>query len=307
MGICLERGVPVLVAILGVLKAGGAYVPLDPAHPEERLRRLLRDAGARVLLTQESLAGSAGGYGGAVLRMDADRAEIEAAPADTPESGVEAGNLAYVIYTSGSTGTPKGVLVEHRQLANYVHAVVERIGLHAPGRYALVSTLTADLGNTVLFPALCTGGTLHVLPGEAVTSSEPFAAYLEQHEIDVMKIVPSHLAALVGGTEGARGLPRRVLVLGGEASLSEWVQELKARAPGLEVVNHYGPSETTVGVLTHRVDGEAVAGTVPLGRPLGNTRVYVLDGAGQPVPAGVHGELYVGGARWDVAISDARS
>ncbi|HEU0079606.1 MAG TPA: amino acid adenylation domain-containing protein, partial [Longimicrobiaceae bacterium] len=301
VGICLERGVPVLVAILGVLKAGGAYVPLDPAHPEERLRGLLRDAGAPVLLTQQSLAGRAQGYGGAVLRLDADREEIEAAPAGAPRSGVEAGNLAYVIYTSGSTGMPKGVLVEHRQLANYVQAVTDRIGLEVPLRYALVSTLAADLGNTVLYPTLCTGGTLHVLSREETTESERFAAYLERHEIDVVKIVPSHLAALVAGTEGARGLPRRVLVLGGEAPRGEWVEGLKGRAPGLEVVNHYGPTETTVGVLTHRVDGGAsggrVAETVPLGRPLGNARVYVLDGAGEPVPVGVYGELYVGGAQ----------
>ncbi|MEW5927747.1 MAG: non-ribosomal peptide synthase/polyketide synthase [Gemmatimonadota bacterium] len=297
VGICLERGVPAIVAILGVLKAGGAYVPLDPAHPEERLRGLLRDAGARVLLTRESLAGRAAGYGGAVLRLDADRDEIDAAPDGAPESGVEPGNLAYVIYTSGSTGTPKGVLVEHRQLVNYVQAVADRIGLREPLRYALASTLTADLGNTVLFPPLFTGGTLHVLPEEAVASSGTFAAYLERHGIDVLKIVPSHLAALASGTGGARGLPGHTLVLGGEASRAEWVRELKARAPGLEVVNHYGPTETTVGVLTHRASGGAAAGTVPLGRPLGNTRVYVLDGAGEPVPPGVYGELYVGGAQ----------
>ncbi|HEV2736487.1 MAG TPA: amino acid adenylation domain-containing protein, partial [Longimicrobiaceae bacterium] len=297
VGICLERGARVPVAILGVLKAGGAYVPLDPAHPAERLRALLLDAGAPVLLTQESLAGRAGGYGGAVLRLDADRAEIAAAPGGAPPGGVEAAHLAYVIYTSGSTGAPKGVLVEHRQLANYVHAAIERIGLHAPMRYALVSTPAADLGNTVLFPALCTGGTLHVLSQDEATVPVRFAAYLERHQIDVVKIVPAHLAAVAGGTGGARGLPRRVLVLGGEASRSGWVRELKARAPGLAVVNHYGPTETTVGVLTHRVEGTAEGETVPLGRPLGNTRVYVLDGAGEPAPPGVPGELYVGGAQ----------
>ncbi len=302
VGVCLERSVELVVALLGVLKAGGAYVPLDPGYPLERLAFMAEDSGAAVLVTTQALETLLPETAVHRVRLDADAARIASADGSALSHArtfalPHSSSLAYVIYTSGSTGRPKGVGVEHRQLCNYVHAAIERIGLHFPLRYALVSTPAADLGNTVLFPSLCTGGTLHVLPQDEATAPGRFAAYLEQHNIDVVKIVPSHLAAMRVGSEGAHGLPRRILVLGGEASRSEWADELRARAPGLELVNHYGPTETTVGVLTCRVRDGAGAGTVPLGRPLANTRVYVLDQAGEPVPLGIPGELYVGGAQ----------
>ena len=326
----LERGPDAIVALLGVLKAGGAYVPLDPKHPPERLAMLLADTVAPVVITQASLrdrlpssprppspdlqnagggrdseppGGEASGNGGvapAIICLDdaGERARIEAESAAAPEVGVRPENLAYVIYTSGSTGTPKGVGVEHRQLAHYTRAVAARLDLPAGASYATVSTLAADLGNTMVFPALAGGGALHVVGEDVAASPERFAAYVAERGINCLKITPSHLAALMAVAEPARALPRQRLVLGGEASRQAWARGLAEMRPGLAVHNHYGPTEATVGVLTHAVDPlapDSPGGTLPLGRPLAGTRAVVLDPRGEPLPIGVAGELYVGG------------
>ncbi|MET0395249.1 MAG: non-ribosomal peptide synthase/polyketide synthase, partial [Longimicrobiaceae bacterium] len=297
VAVLLDPSPRLVVALLGILKAGGAYIPLDPSTPPHRLALVLADAGVSLLVHDEGSRAARPASGAGQVCLDADAAQIESERDDEPATGVRAENAAYLIYTSGSTGRPKGVLVEHRQLSSYVHAVAGRLELRAGMRHLLASSVAADLGNTVLYPALCTGGALHVVPREVATSGERFAEYVERQEIDVLKIVPSHLAALLAAG-GARVLPRRLLVLGGEASPRAWVDELRARAPGLVVVNHYGPTETTVGVLTHQVaDPPAATDRIPLGRPLANTRSYVLDASGQPVPPGVAGELYVGGAQ----------
>jgi amino acid adenylation domain-containing protein len=207
-----------------------------------------------------------------------------------PQTSVEPGNLAYVIYTSGSTGQPKGVAVEHRQLVSYVRGVTARLGLE-PGRsYALVSTPAADLGHTMLFPSLANGGCLHLIAEELATDARALGQYFEERRIDYLKIVPSHLKALHGADGAARIVPRRALVLGGEAASPQWLAELRAQTV---VFNHYGPTETTVGVLTCRVD-EGLA-SVPLGRPLPDAQVHVLDAGLAAQPVGVAGELCIGG------------
>jgi amino acid adenylation domain-containing protein/non-ribosomal peptide synthase protein (TIGR01720 family)/FkbM family methyltransferase len=209
------------------------------------------------------------------------------------------GELAYVIYTSGSTGQPKGVGIEHRQITNYLNAILERLNLPANASFALVSTLAADLGNTVIFPALCTGGVLHVISKERASDAGALADYFREHPIDCLKIVPSHLAALMTHPQGELVLPRKCLVLGGEASSWELIERIQRLAPNCRVLNHYGPTETTVGVLTYEVGREPVehdSKTVPLGFPIANTQVYLLDSFLRPVPLGVPGELYIGGA-----------
>ncbi|MET0399177.1 MAG: non-ribosomal peptide synthase/polyketide synthase, partial [Longimicrobiaceae bacterium] len=297
VAVVLDPGPGLVVALLAVLKAGGAYLPLEPSTPPERLAFVLEDAGVRAVVARESSRAALRRSPAPAVFLDSDAEELARESGDAPDVTTLAESAAYLIYTSGSTGQPKGVVVEHRHLAAYVQAVAARLGLTEGLRHAMVSTVAADLGNTVLYPSLCTGGALHLLPREVTTSGERFAAYVRGHGIDVLKIVPSHLAALLGAG-GPEVLPRRLLVLGGEASQAAWVDELRERAPELAVFNHYGPTETTVGVLTHRVDGGgARGGTVPLGRPLAGTRAYVLDRSGQPVPAGMSGELYVGGAQ----------
>jgi amino acid adenylation domain-containing protein len=225
-----------------------------------------------------------------------DAAEIGAGYEDAG-SGATPANLAYVIYTSGSTGRPKGVAVEHRQLASYVLAVSSRIELPAAASLATVSTIAADLGNTAIFSALCRGGCVHVISRAALSDPESMAAALGCRDVDGLKIVPSHLAALLGGSTPARVLPRARLVLGGEAAPWSLVDRVRELAPACEVFNHYGPTETTVGVLMHRLGtaGERRARTLPVGRPLPGVRVYVVDAELHLTPPGVPGELLVGG------------
>ncbi|HKV08204.1 MAG TPA: amino acid adenylation domain-containing protein, partial [Thermoanaerobaculia bacterium] len=289
VALLLERSPAMIVALLGALRAGAAYLPLDPDSPADRLAFLLGDSGAGVLVTEEgrphdgsvpvvSLTPS-----GALADVGPERSPAPAAPED----------LAYVIYTSGSTGLPKGVMVEHRQLSRYVSGVLTRMALPEGASFATVSTIAADLGNTMVFAALGTGGCLHVIPRERL--SDPFS----RHPVDALKIVPSHLEALLAASEPERSLPRQLLVLGGEASRWELIDRLRSLAPGCRILNHYGPTETTVGVLTREtgtIRREDRRGAVPLGRPLPGARILVLDRHGAPVPVGVTGEIHVGGA-----------
>ncbi|WP_171064372.1 non-ribosomal peptide synthetase [Actinomadura soli] len=302
VGLCLPRGAETVAAILGVWKAGAAYLPLDPSHPASRISYMLADSRAAALIgTAEVLDDLPATGRTRTISVDDPvvAAALEAQPATAPQSEPGPGGLAYVIYTSGSTGRPKGVAVTHGNLANYVVHVPRRVGFGAPGgRYALLQPAVTDLGNTVVFASLTTGGVLHVLDAAAVTDPVAVAGYLARHRIDYVKAVPSHLAALGATGDLSWLLPGSALVLGGEAAPPDWVERLLKAAGDLPVFNHYGPTETTIGVVTGRLDDEAVtAGTVPIGTPVANTAVYVLDGALRPVPAGVAGELYVAGAQ----------
>jgi surfactin family lipopeptide synthetase A len=238
VGLHVERSLEMMVGLLGIIKAGGAYVPLDPAHPQERLAFILRDAQVAVLLTQQPLAAGFTGYQARVVCLDTDW-ELIAQESDTdPVNEAAPDNLVYVIYTSGSTGIPKGVAVEHRQLCNYLHGVSKRLALLNSASFAMVSTLAADLGNTMVFTSLCTGGCLHVLSQERVADPYLMADYFKHHSIDCLKIVPSHLAALHTAPHPEQVLPRRLLILGGEASRVDWVESLQKLAPDCGVLNH---------------------------------------------------------------------
>ncbi len=298
VGLCVERSVELAVGVLGILKAGGVYVPLEPAFPPARLAFLLADSGARLVLTQTDLRTRLVESQAEVIALDEAIESLPVARGRPPGRQVKPGNLAYVIYTSGSTGTPKGVAVEHRQLANYLYGVLERLKLPDAASLALVSTPAADLGHTMLFGALCSGRCLHLITAACAFDPEALADYMQRHRIDVLKLVPSHLTGLLAAADPARLLPRHCLVLGGEAIPWSLIDKVRALAPDCRIINHYGPTETTVGVLTHAL-GSALdrqSATVPVGRPLPNSRVYILDRALAPCPIGVPGELYIGGA-----------
>jgi amino acid adenylation domain-containing protein len=296
IGLYLERSLEMVVALVAVLKAGAAYVPMDVAFPRERLAFMLSDAGVKLVITQSALVTKLPSSGVELVRVDEfDWKNAVGAPG---EVGVTAQNLAYVIYTSGSTGQPKGVCIEHRNIVHYVRGVAERLQLEAGMAYATVSTLAADLGNTVIFPALASGGCLHVVAQERAESRALFAEYLRANRIDVLKIVPSHLAALASGGRPEEVMPARRLILGGEASRLEWIEQLRAAAPHCAIYNHYGPTETTVGVLTYRVGVElpsTPSRNLPLGKPLPDTQIHLLDAQGQRVAAGEKGEICIGG------------
>ncbi|WP_447739001.1 amino acid adenylation domain-containing protein [Pseudomonas laurentiana] len=282
VGVLADRSVGMLASILGVLKAGGAYLPLEPEQPAERLAYMLADSGTRLVLAPGSWQAA---LPAAVQHLDWAQAGNGGA---APIAPVPA-NLAYVIYTSGTTGQPKGVAITHGALANYVDGIATRLPLERIRSMAQVSTPAADLGHTMLFGALCGGHTLHLLLREQVLDAEGFAAYLAEHQVDALKIVPSHLEAML--VAGRAALPGQCLVLGGEAISPGLLGKVRQLAPALKVFNHYGPTETTVGVLVAELNEQS-----SLGQPLANTHVAVLDRCLQPLPAKAKGELYIGGA-----------
>jgi amino acid adenylation domain-containing protein len=297
VALCVERSLDMLVGLLGILKAGAAYLPLDPIVPIDRLSYMVQDAGASVILTQQDLAQRFSEQATPLICLDSDWEVIAQQPDENPLSKATPENLVYVIYTSGSTGKPKGVAVEHRQLLNYLHGILERLDLPEGTSFATVSTFAADLGNTAIFPALCTGGCLHIISHERATSPEALVEYCESHRIDCLKIVPSHLNALLTASHPEQILPKKYLILGGEVLSWQLVEKIRQYAPSCQILNHYGPTETTVGVLTYPVHERMrdKSETVPLGRAIANTQVYILDHYLQPVPIGVAGELYIGG------------
>jgi amino acid adenylation domain-containing protein/non-ribosomal peptide synthase protein (TIGR01720 family) len=298
VGICVERSLEMVVGLLGILKAGGAYLPLDPALPKESLAFRLIDAQVPILLTQKGLFKRENAQVQTTLYLDADGELVAQQSSANPNSEATPENLAYVLYTSGSTGQPKGVAIEHRQILNYLHAILDKLQLPNAASFATVSTFAADLGNTVIFPALCTGGCLHIVSQERATDPKALAEYFLLHPIDCLKITPTHLASLLTSKVFDSILPRQCLVLGGEAASWDLIEKIQQEAPNCRILNHYGPTETTVGVLTYPVSSKPASyhsKTVPIGRPIANTQVYILDRYQQPVPIGVPGGLYIGG------------
>jgi amino acid adenylation domain-containing protein/FkbM family methyltransferase len=298
VGLFVGRSLEMVVGILGILKAGGAFVPMDVTFPQERLAFLLADANINLLLTQSGLAASLPpGSSDQTVWLDTFDWTEDAVPAKD-RTPVSPDDLAYVIYTSGSTGRPKGVCVEHRHIVNYVLGVTERLKFRSGMKHATVSTIAADLGNTVIFPALATGGCLHIISQERCESQAKLSEYFNREAIDVLKIVPSHLAALQTGRNPELVMPKARLILGGEATRLDWLERLRALTSSCEIYNHYGPTETTVGVLTYNVGPQlprTESGTLPIGKPLPNSRVYILDDRGQPVMIGDKGEICIGG------------
>ncbi|TVT49293.1 amino acid adenylation domain-containing protein, partial [Amycolatopsis rhizosphaerae] len=288
VGLCVDRSCDLVVGLLGILKSGAAYVPLDPETPSARRRLALDEAGARLVVTLSRHAADFAEPGRTTVCLDA----LPSGPGPEDGPAVPGGNaddrLAYVVFTSGSTGTPKGVGVSHANLASYTTSIVAALALPDGASYGFLSGVAADLGNTTLFAALCTGGTLHLLPSDYGTDPA------QLRPVDCLKVVPTHLRALLSTVDAASVLPTTCLVLGGEAPDGDLVDTVHRLAPGCRVVNHYGPTETTVGVLTHEIT--AHRRPVPLGSPLPHSDVHLLDAELRPVPTWAEGELHVGGA-----------
>jgi len=299
VGLCMNRSLDMIVGILGILKAGGAYAPFDPSIPTERLVMMLSNSHLDILLTQEYIIETNQLGNIQLIYIDADWNQISKnRNVCNPRNLTNKENLIYVMHTSGSSGIPKAVAVEHRQLFHYIHALTERTGLLQGLYYASVSTIAADLGNTVIFPSLVKGGCLHIIPQK--TSIDPLAMekYFQNNIVDILKIVPSHFIALLKNSKTRRILPQELLILGGEASYWRDIDEIRSIEPNLITMNHYGPTEATIGVSTYTTtsvqDLERYL-TVPLGRPLSNSIVYILDKNHNLLPATIPGEIYIGG------------
>ena len=299
VGICIKRSAETIVAMLGILKAGGAYVPLNPEHPSARLLLQLAESNASILITNGVASVESIDFAGEIIDLERDRALLLEESDSNPPSPGPTANLAYVIYTSGSSGVPKGVAVSHQSLFNYTQFILRRLRVQEPLNFATVSTITADLGNTCIFPALVSGGCLHLIDYDVAMEGALFAEYLAKRPVDVLKIVPSHFSALLAAAGERNICPRKFLILGGEALTPELVSRVSDAAPSCKIINHYGPTETTVGSLTFAVKPHELSthsATVPIGQPIANTRVYILDQHLHLTPVGVAGELYIGGA-----------
>jgi amino acid adenylation domain-containing protein len=287
VGICTERSPAMVAAVLGVMKAGGAYLPLDPAYPGERLGFMLADSGAGVLLTQEHLVGRLPGHGARVVRLDAEWEAIAREPGEAPGPVARGEDLAYVIYTSGSTGKPKGALLCHRGLCNLSEAQRRAFELGPGKRVLQFSPMSFDASVWEMAMSLGNGATLWLSRQETLADGAALTRLLREREIDVVTLPPSVLNVLPAEELGGLG----TVISAGEACTREMVERW---APGRRFVNAYGPTETTVcASMTECRAGEKRPPTI--GRPLPNTRVYVLDGKLRPVPVGVAGELCVGG------------
>ncbi|MBO9732433.1 MAG: amino acid adenylation domain-containing protein [Chitinophaga sp.] len=291
----IDRSAEMIVAILGIVKAGAAYVPIDPDFPADRMAFMLKDTRAEVVVSNN--AGKAklpAGTTAQVVTLDGDAAEIDRCKVKAVAAAASPDGPLYVIYTSGSTGNPKGVVITHRNLTDYLYGLKAVLPVTECSSFGLLSSIATDLGNTVLFPPLITGGTLHVFSKEMISDGELLCDYFAAHPIDVIKIVASHWKAL--SASGRLLLPEKLLIFGGEALETAVVNSIRAYGSHCTIVNHYGPTETTIGKLLHVVGDETVYGHhIPIGKPFSNTRVYVLNAAGKLCPVGVPGELYIGG------------
>jgi amino acid adenylation domain-containing protein len=298
VGLCTDRSTEMVVGMLGILKAGGAYLPLHYEHPPQRLAQQLSGAGARAIVTQEALLARLPEFEGELVLLDRDREALDDEPDSAPEVSVTPENLVYIIYTSGSTGTPKGVAVSHGNLVNYASGITRRLGAdQEPLSFGMVTSISTDLGNTSLFGALCSGGTLVLISPVAAADPGALSAALGQTPIDVLKITPSHIGSLLVGDDPGV-LPRRWLVIGGERAPWDLVSRVSAIS-NVRILNHYGPTEATVGCCTFAViadPGVYAPATVPIGGPVANDACYVLDERLQPVPLGAPGRLFIGGA-----------
>lgn len=305
VGICLERSAGMVIGLLGILKAGGAYVPLLPELPPARLRHQIAEAGLGVVISALSLLERLRDFAGRVLCLDRDEAQLAQEDAANPPHTASLDDLIYVLYTSGSTGVPKGVATRHGNVANYTHGILNRLGLRELSddqglRFALMSTLGADLGNTSIYPPLVTGGCIEVISYEAALNGALYGQGNRRRPVDILKCAPSTLSALLASGNPSDILPRRSVIVGGESCSWDLVRRVGA-AGTCAMWNHYGPTEVTIGCVTYPVGlqsdpAEAFATVVPLGRPIPNMQVYVLDEQLRPVPVGVPGEICISGA-----------
>jgi amino acid adenylation domain-containing protein len=297
VGICVERGIDMVVAVLAVLKVGGAYVPLDPEYPEERLGYMLQDSAPVVLLTERSLAGRFAGSGVPIQLLDGDASAWAGQPDSNPAPGaLTAENLAYVIYTSGSTGQPKGVMNGHRGVINLLAWGERHWELHAGDALLQRTSLSFDVSVRELFSPLLAGARLVLVRPGGQREVDYLVDVVRRQGITTMVLTVSHMQAFLEHPELENCSSLRRIVLGGESIPAGMIAELRTRLPGARLYHEYGPTEATVTSTARICTAEGDAPGASIGGPISNTQAYLLDARGKPVPVGVAGELYLGGA-----------
>jgi amino acid adenylation domain-containing protein len=296
VGICIKRSIEMVVALLGVLKAGGAYLPLDPSQPETRIEHILREANICILLTEQCTASRLSNCEFPIICLDTHWETIEQHDTEKLRTSVNPNNLAYVIYTSGSTGTPKGAMITHRGLVNYLSWCVDAYKVDEGGGAPVNSSIGFDATITSIFAPLLVGKEILLMPEQREIAA--LAEALQSgRDFSIVKITPAHLQLLKSYLPfGHVGLGTRALIIGGERLSTATVEYWQIHAPNTRIINEYGPTETVVGCCSYdATTWRHGQGPIPIGRPIANTEIYVLDSNLQPVPVGISGELYVGG------------
>src|SRR5262249_53805403 len=275
VGLCLERSLEMVVGLLGILKAGGAYLPLDPSYPTERLAFMLRDAGAPLLVTTTALGSRLPRSGARCIELDGEAEVIAAQPISAPQSALEPHNLAYVIYTSGSTGVPKAVAVEHRHI---LASNAARSSFYADlqqQRFLLLSSISFDSSLAGIFWSLLNGGTIVLSSTLSVDSA---LSAIVRHQINCFLTVPSLYGILLDYLKDTTRPALQTVILAGEPCVSNLAIQHHKFFPAIPLINEYGPTECSVWSTAYRCSqGDYFAATVPIGRPVSNYRVYVLD------------------------------
>ncbi len=297
VGLSLPCTADLLIALLAVLKAGGAYIPLDPDDAPEQLALRLQETRAAVLISlQGQIVLEQNVH---LLCLNTDWPSIaQESCANLPDQ-VKGEHAAYVLFSSNQQEKLRAVVVEHRQLLNYTRTLSRQIAITQGSTFALLQPLTATLAVTAIYPTLCAGGTLHMLPPEDTGNARKLLAYFQEHPIEYLSIAPTHLAALHALTPDEPLMPRQCLILAGESSRWSWLTKLKTEHPACTIFNQYGLNESTVGASTYLIQPEQDEHrytSTPIGHPLANTQIAILDSLLEPVPVHLPGELYIGGA-----------
>ena len=301
VGLSMQRSSSLMVALLGILKAGGAYVPLDPAYPQQRLTSMFEDAACPVLVTTADLAPRFASSTAKIVCVDQEEQHELVSSAAAPAIGSQPDDFVYVIFTSGSTGKPNGVPIEHRSLVNNSSFFAKHMGLEARDRMLQLNSLSFDTAAEEIFPCWLTGATLVLFPEPKAPSIAEFLEFVEREQITLVDLPTAYWHEWVSEIAlGESSFPSRVraVIIGGEKALapklSAWKQSVGAR---VRLCNTYGPTEATITSTAYDAEQRhGVADPVPIGRPNANTSLYILDRQMQPVPIGVPGELYIGGA-----------
>ncbi|TBW45975.1 amino acid adenylation domain-containing protein, partial [Marinobacter halodurans] len=295
VAICAERSLAMVVGLLGVLKAGGAYVPLDPEYPAERLAHMLEDSAPVAVLVHGDVPTLATGDR-PVIALD-DSAPWTSYPVDNPERGnLTPSHLAYVFYTSGSTGLPKGVMIEHRSVVNRLVCVADDYRLDAADVAIQNTPICFDPSVRECFAPLLHGASLVMLPAGAHKNPDALIESIVQHSVTTIAFVPSMLTSFLAAPGVALCRSLRRVTCGGEAFPEASIETLHRVLPGVTIHNLYGPTEACIDVIVWTCPRDTKVDTVPIGRPVANTRIYLLDARGMPVPLGAVGEIYIGGA-----------